>query len=245
MFRIGIFAVFLLMGIATSALPQQALPVSRETGEARKEAREEADLVAQQEMARWAFPTLAATCASAAVSIAALVGLFASLQQTRKAIRDNRELGEAGIRAYVEAESVAFASDGDALTVHFANMGQTPVTSFKTTVELLRVQANEISKSIRLPTNAEMKAFDGIGCGGHGKRTVRVPPSSGSDIIRLFTSNSTPEGEVCLLLGRIDYVDIFGFEWTTGFSFFTKGDSFLEPFHTLPTYKKTTSLDVK
>ncbi|AYD01748.1 hypothetical protein [Neorhizobium sp. NCHU2750] len=217
-------------------------PTSIDLKAARDEQRQEADLKAQQDVAEWAEPMFYATAASVVMSVFALGGLLWSLRQTNKAIKDNRELGEAAVRAYVEAVRVRFSDDGGAIIVEFINMGQTPVTSFKASIELEAVPENAITTNVRLLAKVNMKAFDGIGSGDHATRHVRVEPNSGSEVIRSFTLNFPPSGKVCLACGRIDYHDVFGSEWTTGFAFYSHGGKFIEPFHTLPTYRKTSTL---
>ncbi|TAW65986.1 hypothetical protein ELI15_17135 [Rhizobium ruizarguesonis] len=238
--RMGPLIAFLLILIVASSGAAYA-PDPVDLKEARSEAREEANLAAQEKVAYWAFPMFVATGLSVLVSAVALVGLFGSLRQTKRAIKDNRELGEAQIRAYVEAENVEFASDGQALVVELLNMGQTPVVSFDVTTEILAVPEKQISQNIRLPVGRK-KSFDGIGCGDHGRRPVRVKPAAGVELIDEFVGNVPPPGKACLVIGRIDYKDVFDREWTTGFAFYREGGSFLEPFHTLPTYRPTSAV---
>ncbi|TBY27443.1 hypothetical protein [Rhizobium leguminosarum] len=238
--RVGLLVVLLSVSIAGS-FGAAYVPNSLDLRETRSEAREEANLAAQETVAYWAFPMFVATGLSVIVSAVALGGLFGSLWQTKKAIGDNRELGEAQIRAYVEAEGVGFAGDGKALIVELLNMGQTPVLSFNITTEILAVPDKQITENIRLPFGHQ-KSFDGIGCGEHGHRSVRVKPTSGFELIGAFASNVPPAGRACLVIGRIDYKDVFDKEWTTGFAFYREGDSFLEPFHTLPTFRSKSSV---
>lgn len=238
--RVGTSIALLLIIVAATSGAAYA-PNSLDLKEVRSEAREEANLEAQQTVAYWAFPMFLATGLSVIVSAVALGGLFSSLRQTKLAIQDNRELGEAQIRAYVEAEAVSFASDGDALIIGLLNMGQTPVLSFDVTTEILAVPEKQITKNIRLPIGRK-KSFDGIGCGEHGRRPVKVSPTGGAELIVRFVSNIPPAGMACLILGRIDYTDVFHKEWTTGFAFYREGGSFLEPFHTLPTYRPTATV---
>ncbi|MGE0500406.1 MAG: DUF6471 domain-containing protein [Rhizobiaceae bacterium] len=63
--------------------------------------RSQYDLEAQQDMARWALGLLLTSFPGLIISAVGLSALFWSLAQTRTAIRDAREIGEAQVRAYL------------------------------------------------------------------------------------------------------------------------------------------------
>lgn len=97
--------------------------------EKRKENRERHDLMAQQEMAEWAFWLLCTSIFSIFISIGGFVLLIISLWQTRVAIRDNREIGEAQTRAYVGASNGSLRVYGDGtygILATIKNSGQSP-----------------------------------------------------------------------------------------------------------------------
>lgn len=215
--------------------------------QARESARSEADLVAQETVAKWAAPTFAVSLFSAMISAGALVGLYFSLQQTRTALTDNRELGEAGLRSYVDVQDVEFSSDGQAIIVRLANTGQTPALGLRVSVRLARVPKGEVSTNVEMLGRSDMKTFSGMGCGDLSTREVRVEPLAGREHIREFTNNIPPKGEMCLVLGRVEYLDVFSKVWATGFAFYRAGERdhmtpssaslFLKPRHKLPTHE--------
>lgn len=65
------------------------------------EANKNLDLDAQREMAVWARYTTIVSALGLIVSAIGLIALFMSLGQTRKAIKDTREIGEKQLRAYI------------------------------------------------------------------------------------------------------------------------------------------------
>ncbi|MFB9948551.1 hypothetical protein ACFFP0_06800 [Rhizobium puerariae] len=81
--------------------------------ESRTEAREEADLVAQQEMAKYAYWMLIATVASTAVGVGGVFGLIYTIVLTRRALKhagDANRIAEEGlfndIRPWIVVEEV-------------------------------------------------------------------------------------------------------------------------------------------
>jgi len=94
------------------------------------------DLKAQQDMAYWALWLLIVSAVGLVVSVGGLWTLLHSLKQTRIAIRDTRELGEAQMRAYVslvEDEKQSFmgprrmtAGIVPEVKFKFTNSGSTP-----------------------------------------------------------------------------------------------------------------------
>jgi hypothetical protein len=101
--------------------------------------RAESDLVAQRDAARWGLLSLALSGLGTLLSGGALVGLFASLAQTKRAISDTREIGEAQTRAYLSLKikhldvNVVSNEDGSNLAVviqvEVENSGSTPAYS--------------------------------------------------------------------------------------------------------------------
>lgn len=79
----------------------------------RAEQHDEEDLIAQQDMAEWAFWLLLASVTGLIVSVSGLAALFVSLYQTRTAIKDNRVIGEAQVRCYLSIRDVYIAFGGD------------------------------------------------------------------------------------------------------------------------------------
>jgi flagellar basal body-associated protein FliL len=103
------------------------------------------DLKAQQEMAVWAYSLLLLTIGGFVISVVGLAALFLSLAQTRTAIKDTREIGEAQVRAYVRITEgtvklvSAHPSATDQLispeiAIKIKNYGQSPALRFQFSV---------------------------------------------------------------------------------------------------------------
>lgn len=90
------------------------------------------DLKAQKDMAFWSKWMLIVSGIGLGFSFVGLVALMDSLNQTRSAIRNDREVGQAQVRAYLTVESAAItAHPHDAgvfwdLQVRISNSGQSP-----------------------------------------------------------------------------------------------------------------------
>jgi hypothetical protein len=109
---------------------------------ATREAQHDAhDLNAQRDSANWGFWMMMATGAGLAVSGIGLAALFVSLSQTRTAIKDNREIGEAQVRAYLILEGIDFEfgkaiasgqfSEINAVQFKWRNRGDSPAKNVK------------------------------------------------------------------------------------------------------------------
>jgi hypothetical protein len=62
------------------------------------------DAQAQLDMAQWAFATFVVGSAGLVISIFGLVVVWSSLRQTREAINNDREIGQAQVRAYIAVD---------------------------------------------------------------------------------------------------------------------------------------------
>src|SRR5690606_8071955 len=97
-------------------------------------------LRAQQDMALWALGVLLVSVASTGVSLVGVFLLIISLSQTRRAIKDTRELGEAEVRAYVTCTEcqISNVATGYApkASIKLRNSGQTPAANVRTKIAL-------------------------------------------------------------------------------------------------------------
>lgn len=91
------------------------------------------DLRAQQEMARWAYVIALLTIGSLVISSGGLIALLISLNQTRTAIGNTREIGEAQTRAYLTCTGAEYEvwSDHIFITVLMENKGQSPASKVR------------------------------------------------------------------------------------------------------------------
>ncbi|MGQ2905868.1 MAG: hypothetical protein ACT6RL_18890 [Neoaquamicrobium sediminum] len=116
--------------------------------------RSQHDLNAQQDMAEWAYALLLVSVASIILSMIGLVALFVSLAQTRQAIKDGREIGEAQVQAYLSLRGAKFFRDSMFITIDLVirNSGQSPANAvtFQATLE-----ADYIEGDRTFPTNPD------------------------------------------------------------------------------------------
>lgn len=175
----------------------------------------ERDLLAQQEMASWAAAAFWATAASVVVSAVALAGLFSSLAQTRKAIGDNRQLGEAQIQAYVQATKMEIGSSGTPV-VHCLNSGSTPATHFAVSAVAQRVKLGSVESSIVFDPN-RFKVWSALGAGSELSVALDVKDTQ---LIQDFVAGRYARDEVLLISGQIVYCTVFNHDHETQFAFF-------------------------
>lgn len=149
---------------AAAAITDPAAETLKEAAAIHREVR---DLQAQEDMAFWAKWMLYATCGSIVISAFALVGLFSSLIQTRRAIQDNREIGEAQTIAYMTAENLQFRLVSGSsppftpiIDSHWRNSGSTPAFDFQVNYNIVMVKrkTGEIFPDLNLPANVEQGA---------------------------------------------------------------------------------------
>ncbi|MER9883089.1 hypothetical protein [Mesorhizobium sp. M0118] len=124
-----------------------------ESGESNREAqRPKYELAVQQEMAEWTFAMLLVSIFSVAISVSGLVMLYVSLDQTRTAVRDTRELAEAQTAGYIALKQnrLHLVGADHGLKVYSAvldwqwrNAGHTPVTDFGIDFRLVATKSGD------------------------------------------------------------------------------------------------------
>lgn len=176
------------------------------------------DLAAQQQMACWAAWMTLATAVGVIVSGFAVFGVFVSLRQTRAAIRDNRRLGEAQTRAYVQVAGArhAWTDAGYGLILEVVNVGETPARIFEVGGHMQKVAVGQVSRSIRHSTY-EMKRWSSLGPGG-SPTTVRLDTAN-PELIREFR-RLVPD-HVLLVNGVVRYQDVYDQWFETEFAFYS------------------------
>ncbi|MDZ7872058.1 MAG: hypothetical protein U5N27_02055 [Rhizobium sp.] len=177
-----------------------------------------ADLLAQQEMAKWARFMFWATVASLALSLGALIGLFLSLRQTSLALRENKQLGQSQARAYVHVASArhSWTDGGYALLLDIENVGETPAKFFEVGGILLKAEVGKVSAQI-IPRTYNMKRWAALG--GKSKLTVRLDTTAFNALVIEF--GRPLDGHVLLVTGTVRYADIFDSWHETDFSFYS------------------------
>lgn len=179
-----------------------------------------------------------ATAASVLLSAAALIGLFASLAQTRKAIADNRELGESEIQAYVHASRMEIGDRGFPV-VYCLNNGSTPATHFAVSAVVQRVKLGNVEKSIKFDSQ-RFKIWSGLAVGVETPVNVDVEDTA---TIQQFINGKFATDEVLLVSGQIIYCTVFNHDHETQFAFFAHRDSpnrFRRPTSNLKSYHRIT-----
>lgn len=195
------------------ALPIEIVAAPSPMDDPAGDARDIADLVAQQQMASWAQWMFWATMASVVVSALALFGLLTSLRQTAAAIKDNRQVGEATAQAYVHAVEAEFGSSLNIL-VSLMNSGSSPATHFSVAGTARLIPRGEVTDAIGF-TNGPFKTFSALGAGE--TLTVGIGPYS---VISDFRQGTTPEDQILLICGQVIYCTIFNHDHETQFAFY-------------------------
>lgn len=174
-----------------------------------------ADLQAQQDMAYWAKWMFWATLASLAASILAVCGLFVSIRQTHRAIRDTREIGEMQVQAYVHITKATFGKFSP-FVIHCKNTGQTPASHFGVRARTTLCTPGSVSSSIDMQSldTVPWKLWTGLGAGEEQSVAVNVPDSSAVDAF-------PGEGQILLVYGQVLYCTVFNHDHVTDFAFYT------------------------
>lgn len=193
--------------------------------------------------AHWAQLSFWTTCISLLVSIAALIGLFTSLRQTRLALEQARDLGHAQGRAYVEASDVQFSEDLGCILVSCKNSGQTPSPYIAIGLEAVFTDTMNMDHVLVARTEiAPEKSWHALGAAGGF--TAKLTPRTGYSSVQDWLRGVQMKDARLLIYGTIIYSDVFKQYFKTEFAFFTHagaGRSFLRPHRDLPAYKPLTS----
>jgi hypothetical protein len=176
------------------------------------------DLVAQRAMVCWAEWAFLATSTSVIVSAVALIGLFSSLRQTKRAIRDNREIGEVEAQAYVHAASAKFGETNNIL-IACKNTGATPASHFSVNGTAKVVKRGAISGSIAAAKNG-FKTWPALGPG----EELTVSIDNSRELIKKFLQNRDQD-DILLVSGSIIYCTIFNHDHVTDYAFFVDNRS--------------------
>lgn len=200
-------------------------------------------LLAAEAQARWAYVSAVVSACSLLISFGALIGLFRSLDQTRRTLKVTRELGETQARAYVEASDVQFSEDIGCILVSCKNSGQTP--SRYIAIGLEAVLTDKINMDRALIARSEtppQKSWAALGAGG--TFTAKLTPRTGHNSVQNWLRASQIKDARLLIYGTIIYSDVFEQYFKTEFAFFTHqsaGRGFLRPHRDLPAYRPLTS----
>lgn len=182
--------------------PGQSLAscIAQEINAYQKQDTTDKDLKAQQDMALWGLGTVLVGALGLVISVGGLFMLWQSLNQTRQAISNDREIGHAQIRAYVSVfdfETIVTDDPRPVIktTIVFKNTGQTPAKK-------LRVNADWAAGETPFDETLHphrVEKFDGRGA-----------VSSGATF---FANLNTEKGNFRRALGGGDIEKVISGEW--------------------------------
>ena len=184
----------------------------------REDQRSELDLSAQREMATWAYWLLNFTIAQSLLGILGFAALIITIRQGRDANEIARDGNKRTLRAYFSVDSVTVdRSDRDylqlVLTIAIQNMGQTPAVLTKVIVWAAWGSGNRDKIILDTESKSEISCHRGI--------LTHVPFS-----FNLSDSAFERKGHL-LIIGRLEYTDIFGDTQKEPFSWRTDQGSFM------------------
>lgn len=177
------------------------------------------NFILQQNSSEFTYWTAIVGIYSSFVSVCALVGLFISLQQTRKSIGDNREFGEKQTRAYLSFRKINIETDENTgrrnIVTEIENTGNTP--AYDVTISLQCIATEEFRLNVDV---LEEQPIPNIGPGQTPHWTNSFEAASWAK----FVMDSVQPNIHVFIHGRVKYKDTFGNDcWSTIRRFIPKG----------------------
>lgn len=187
--------------------------------EANEERRAEADLEAQQQMARWAAAVGIFTGVQVLVGIAGVVAVLMTLNQGKIALNKAKEANEIArasaekqLRAYVVASKLYMSgvAPDNSPTFHYTlkNTGQTPARSIRVRIA---IQAGPKDAKIKFPFGVPLQKFD---LGAASETDQRTVWHDGSNVMPTLTASDFAEfvrGDWTFTIAAyVSYQDVFG-----------------------------------
>lgn len=181
------------------------------------EANTSQDLQAQKDMAYWGMAMFFASGASLLISLVGLVALIDSLNQTRTAIRNDREIGEAQARAYLNVSHAVMVKvdtpaifphlDGINAKVVFVNSGQSPAHNIH-----LRRKERTIGAAVRdFDRGLSDVEFTHLGTiGANASFSYSIENIIEDEAYRALISKTC----YSFFFGELVYKDVFGVWWS-------------------------------
>jgi hypothetical protein len=172
------------------------------------------DLEAQQRMAYWAAVAALLSGLGLLVSVGGLILLFRSLRQTRQAISNDREIGEAQVRAYLAVESPEQhlgsiqAGKDFAIELKIKNTGQSPAYNMQYIAALMPLDyplADDQGDLIE-PDPASIQRGVMIGAGGDSRIDAELTRHIRPDEIKSITNEGALR--LCAVV-IVTYFDVF------------------------------------
>ncbi|GHC79473.1 hypothetical protein [Limoniibacter endophyticus] len=194
------------------------------------------DLAAQQTMAKWAMWTVIVSGASALVSAGALLGLFLSLRQTRRAMLEARFANEIQSQAYAFVEAIEHGTTTP-FTARVTNTGATPATHFLIGAKAEIIKRGSKPASVKVD---EIKLNIWTRLGAQEKTTVGLDVEDRTDI-EAFNRNHVGDDEILLVSGRLIYTTVHNHDHQSHFMFYADRQNssvFRRPNSNLPTFER-------
>lgn len=224
---LGILILLLFLHFAESAALEQFRAEARIETAAKFHLEKDAlALNAQIEAANWAKYSVGVGFLSTAVSLAALIGLFRSLTQTRQAVDSSTIIGKAQTSAYVYVDQVTWGKSVP--IVHCKNGGPTPATYFSIKSDVYKKTLGTITNTISFDRTLVGKAWSSL---GPGSVLTAATPISSEKLLIDFAHGKFATDEALVLQGIITYGDVLGDTYETEFVFYAMrhGGKFLRP----------------
>jgi hypothetical protein len=171
------------------------------------------DLKAQQEMAVWAYSLLLLTIGGFVISVVGLAALFLSLAQTRTAIKDTRDIGEAQVRAYMSEKRTSIGwldweVGGFTFMNIWQNTGQSPALGCIAYVDHKIADFDAAEDFISPFTERPRSAKVGNACASGGKFIGEGQSINGTTTERLEKKQSK-----LIIYSAVEYTDVFKTKW--------------------------------
>lgn len=174
------------------------------------------DLQAQKDMAYWGMVMFFTSIASLIISLGGLVALINSLSQTRTAIQNDREIGEAQARAYLSFSKIDAVFEnhngGPFVSIRFRpylkNTGNTPAIICKVNSRSIIIHEELDIISI----NKSDWRVSSMRVGSNNEIFLSGSSISWNDIVAAQRNSNR-----IALVARIEFKDIFEFVWIEDF----------------------------
>tara|TARA_R110002074_G_C12415655_1_gene655446 strand:+ start:216 stop:1082 length:867 start_codon:yes stop_codon:yes gene_type:complete len=189
------------------------------------------DLQAQQDMALWSKWTFFVGTFGVFVSILGLGFLFVSLSQTRTAIKDNREIGEAQVRAYLSVDGATweYSSYDFSCPVLIKNYGQSPAQEVSIEFALFYSHDENMERRISHTVDGRVEAGGNslIPAGSPRSISLALSWERIAEDDAFFQTNVGNTDFLIVITGTIFWIDVFNKNHEAQFSLVA--DTFIGP----------------
>ncbi len=160
------------------------------------------------------------TLVSIMLSAGALAGLFLSLRQTSRAIKDARISSELQNQAYAFVSQIEFG-ERSPLIATCKNTGLTPATHFSIAAKAHIAKRGKVS-ALAPFENREYKTWTRL---GPDEETTVALAVENDELVRRFLDHTLDNDEVLVICGTLLYCTIYNRDHETQFMFYIEGRS--------------------